>query len=282
MRIEAVISRLPHALRRPFRRVAYLPLDLRDALSGRRDPLVPPWGARAVGEGEFRAVGEEFLRHFRDLAGLEPFDRVLDVGCGIGRMAVPLTGYLDARGAYDGFDVTRADIAWCRRAISRRFPLFRFTHVDVANSEYNPAGRIAPSRFQFPYPDAAFDFVFATSVFTHLLPETAARYLAEIGRVLAPGGRAVFTAFLLNAEAREAIGRGRTWYRFGHALAGAFVEDAAVPERAVAYEESDFLRLLSQAGLSPAPPVRYGFWRARPGPSYQDLVVAGRASGVVK
>ena len=276
MGIEGLVPRLPRALRRSFRRALYLPINLLDALAGRRDPLLPPRGACAVGEGEFRAVGEEFLRHFREIGGLEPGHRVLDVGCGIGRMAVPLTEYLEGKGSYEGFDVSREGVAWCRRAISTRFPHFRFLHVDVANSEYNPGGRVAPGGFRFPYPDASFDFVFATSLFTHLLPDAAARYLAEIGRVLAPGGRAFATAFLMSVEARDAIDRGGTSYRFTFAIPGAFLHDAAAPESAVAYEEAEFLRLLGNAGLSLRGDFHRGTWPGRSGPSFQDIVVADR------
>src|ERR1700694_451969 len=112
MGIDGLLPRLPRALRRSFRRALYLPINLLDALAGRPDPLLPPRGACAVGEGEFRAVGEEFLRHFREIGGLEPGHRVLDVGCGIGRMAVPLTEYLEGRGSYEGFHVSREGGAW--------------------------------------------------------------------------------------------------------------------------------------------------------------------------
>jgi hypothetical protein len=56
--------------------------------TGRSDPLTPPRQlAYYVGKGDFRATGEEFRGHFRDLADLQAEDRVLDIGCGIGRMA---------------------------------------------------------------------------------------------------------------------------------------------------------------------------------------------------
>src|SRR3954452_5628933 len=68
-------------------------LDLRDRVSGRADPLVPPrrlhFGGHA--ESDFAATGDEFLGHFTRLGGLRASDRVLDIGCGIGRMARPLT-----------------------------------------------------------------------------------------------------------------------------------------------------------------------------------------------
>ena len=62
--------------------------DALDALTGRRDRLTPPRRMSGyVGRGDFRATGEEFLGHFRELGGLRAEDRVLEIGCGIGRMA---------------------------------------------------------------------------------------------------------------------------------------------------------------------------------------------------
>jgi SAM-dependent methyltransferase len=163
-------------------------LDLRDTVSRRRDRLTPPRRLDFVGHSDFAATGDEFMAHFVELGGLQPHERVLDVGCGIGRMARPLAGYLSSDGAYEGFDVNPDGIAWCRRRY-RRHPGFGFQVADIFNARYNPAGAHRADEYRFPYEDATFDFVLATSVFTHLLEADAANYLAECARVLAPGGR---------------------------------------------------------------------------------------------
>lgn len=274
---EAFLARLPAAARRPARRVIFLPADIADAVFRRTDPLLPPRGMRAVGRGEFRDVGRTFLRLFREWGGLRPTDRVFDVGCGVGRMAVPLTEFLDERGAYLGFDVVRSDVAWCRRAIASRFPRFEFFHADVANAEYNPRGRIAASDFVFPARDGSVDFAIATSVFTHLLPDAAGRYLRETARVLAPGGRCFLTLFLLDDAARAAMAAYRTSYRFESAIGGAFVQDPAMPEAAVAYDETEFRRMLDSSGLRLSRFHR-GAWAGGEPASYQDVVICGRSS----
>src|SRR5205085_6486747 len=91
-RIGALEAAAPAAMDR--RAAERPPEDAGDEL------LPPPALARSVG-GEFRATGAEFLRYFIELGGLRPTEHVLDVGCGVGRMAVPLTGYLDAGGRYE-------------------------------------------------------------------------------------------------------------------------------------------------------------------------------------
>jgi hypothetical protein len=52
-----------------------------------REGEVAPGYGGLIGEGDFDAVGQELLGYFRELAHLEPTERVLDIGCGLGRMA---------------------------------------------------------------------------------------------------------------------------------------------------------------------------------------------------
>ena len=48
---------------------------------------------------------------------------------------------------------------------------------------------------QLPLADRAFDVIFLYSVFTHMLSPDVERYLSEIARLLAPGGKALFTVY---------------------------------------------------------------------------------------
>ncbi len=91
----------------------------------------------------FRAIGAEFLGHLVRIGGLQPDDRVLDIGCGIGRIAVPLTQYLSATTTYLGLDPAKEGIAWCQRHVTPTYPHFRFQQLDVAHALYNPNGLIA-------------------------------------------------------------------------------------------------------------------------------------------
>jgi SAM-dependent methyltransferase len=224
-----------------------------------------------------RAAGERYLRLFVELGGLQPDDAVLEPGCGTGRMAEPLTGYLSEAGSYDGFDIVADAIEWCERNIAASHPGFSFRHVDVANGSYNPDGRLDSTEFAFPYADESFDFVFLTSVFTHMLPPEVRHYLDEIQRVLRPRGRCFLTFFLLDGHALKAIRAGRAKRRFAPEGDGFRYDVEHRPEAAVAYRDEDARALIQGAGLRLHAPIEHGRWTGRPSRvGSQDVVVVER------
>jgi SAM-dependent methyltransferase len=234
-------------------------LDLGDRALGRADRLVPPRRLRGfTGDSDFLATGDELLALMHERGGLTPSRRVLDVGCGIGRVARTLAAVLDPAqgGAYVGFDPVAEAIAWCGK---RYPPHFRFVHADLRNAMYNPDGAVEPTAYRFPVDDGWATLVVATSVFTHLDAAETEHYLAEVRRALAPGAVAMLTFFLLDDDSRASIEGGRARQAFGGA-------DAVAHERAT---------VMQAAG---AASVHEGRWRGGSGVSYQDLVVA-RAPG---
>lgn len=250
--------------------------DVADLVSGKRDGLTPSRSAiDEIGGSDFSAVGRHLAEIAISLGELRPNLRVLDAGCGYGRVAVPLTTYL-RDGSYAGFDVSRRSIRWCERHITRRFPAFRFTHVDVRNRHYNPSGLVEPEEFVFPFGSASVDVVFASSLFTHLTLGALRRYLAEASRVLVPGGRFVASFFLLNAESSERVRSGRGDPRFTFVGDEMAVQDVRDPEAAVAFSESIVSGDFKAAGLDILT-IHNGSWCERENTlSYQDFVVAAR------
>jgi len=240
---------------------------------------VPPRERCFVGDGDYRSIGAEFLSLFVQLGHLAPTDQVLDVGCGIGRMAVPLTQYLEGDGGcYEGIDVVVDGIDWCRRAITVRYPGFRFRRLDAFHPEYNPGGRPLTELGALPYGSAGFDFAVLTSVITHLHPGDVKFYAAELGRLLRPGGRAFLSLFLLSAESRAALAQGDRRLAFeADDPATVQYSDPAHPLAAVAYDEAELLAWFAAAGLSLFAPVTRGTWSGLTGTSYQDICVLAKA-----
>jgi ubiquinone/menaquinone biosynthesis C-methylase UbiE len=273
---KALTRRLPLRFRVELRRLLLLPKDGADLLFGRRKDLVPlRYSNRFVGDGDFVAVGDEFLKYFVDLGGLRPTHRVLDVGSGIGRMARALTKYLTG-GSYEGIDIVPQGIDWCRRNVSQRYPNFRFQLADIRNLMYNPRGKFEAAEYQFPFGDADFDFTYLTSVFTHMRKREMEHYLLEITRTLRPNGRCLVTYFLLNDESRALIEAGRSSLDFKYPLDGCWTKDEDVPETAVAFDEEYIRKLYHDLGFT-VETVRHGSWCGRQEYlSYQDIIVAWR------
>lgn len=243
-----------------LRRLAYLPLECVDKLSGRVNPLVPPRGLWFIGGGKrYPEINEETLGYLV-AAGLQPSHSVLDMGCGIGFMGARLTSFLGT-GSYHGFDVIRVGIKWATDNITARYPQFQFSHCDIYSKHYNPSGKISPETFTFPYPDQQFDFAFGLSLFTHLLPATAERYLREMARVLKPSGIAWVTLFLLNDESELLIKQGKSTLHLSPA-GNCWLLDQKFPETAVGLPEQDFRKWCAGAGLE-IQQVNYGSWCGR-------------------
>jgi len=201
---------IPAEWRYTARRLWFLPHDIWFSISNKNE-LLPPKGMIFIGSGDFLAQGNRYLKFFTELGGLAPEHHVLDIGCGIGRMAIPLTKYLNEKGSYDGFDIVKKGIDWCNINISSHYKNFSFTCVDLKNDLYKSEGDKA-SHFVFPYADNSFDFIILTSVFTHMMPDEIKQYCAEISRVLKKGGICFATFCVLDEDSEKLMEEDKKFY----------------------------------------------------------------------
>ena len=224
--------------------------------------------------GSYKEIGKEFFEYFTAYTNITPSDKVLDVGCGWGRLALPFTGFLSPEGEYHGFEIIENRVSWAKKNISSRHPNFHFKLVDVKNFIYSDKG-VSATSFKFPYDDSSFDLVFLNSVFTHMLPQDVDHYLSEIRRVLAPGGKCLSTYFLLNKEALGLIENGKSLIDFKFEMNGYMTNDNVNPEEAIAFEEQYILGLYEKHEMSIDTPITYGSWCSRTSfLSFQDIIVS--------
>ena len=277
------LSQIKSALRiRTPQSMRTLVLDLLDmSLKPKQSSeLVPPLKLRhIIGEDDF--THSAYVRQLRVYCGLKPNEKILDAGCGCGRLAISLTSYLNAKGQYYGFDIIKDFIDWLQTRVTPRYPNFHFQHANVWNSSYNPSGKIKASEFKFPYLNESIDVAFLGSVFTHMLPQDLENYLSEISRVLKPGGRCLISYFLLTPQTQSRIDQKLSKMNFMNTGKGFSIIDKSVPESAVAYREEYILGLYEKNRIEVIDPILRGEWAGVPkskNEGWQDIVIARKAS----
>lgn len=134
------------------------------------------WWMNFRSGGELRDVQSRIV----DLAQFQPGDTVLDVGCGTGTLALKAYARVGSMGHVYGIDPGPKQIARAR-AKARRAGLPIDFRVGVIE--------------QLAFADQSFDVVLSTFMM-HILPDDLKRQgLAEITRVLKPGGRLLVVDF---------------------------------------------------------------------------------------
>src|SRR5947209_14729216 len=131
--------------------------------------------------GTFRKLRQRTI----NLACIQPGEQVLDVGCGTGTLAMEVARLVGRAGRVAGVDPGTQQIARARAKAARR-------HVPI---EFQ-IGVIE----QLPFPDSTFDVVLSTLMMHHLPKSLKRQGLAEIARVLKPGGRLVIADFTRKQE----------------------------------------------------------------------------------
>ena len=120
---------------------------------------------------------------------------ILDWGCGCGRVFQYIP--FKQRAHLTGIDIVADNVEWC----AKNFPEARFETVPL----------LPPTKFGA----ATFDLVFAISVLTHLTEESQLAWLAELGRITAPGATVLLsvhgeTAWLLGGTDLARYGEWRS------------------------------------------------------------------------
>lgn len=204
--------------------------------------ILPPTELRRcpdlVGDACYLSSAESMATRLRDRFGCRPETRLLDVGCGPGRLA---TGIIRVFGRmdYTGNDVHRDSILWCKKHIAARHPTFKFHLLPVRNERYNPRGLDLTPGFRFDLPERGFDLIHVYSVFTNMAESDLRIYLMDFRRLLAEDGRVFLTAYAEDGVPPVTVNPERYISR-----------PCSGPLHAVRYERTHLLSLLEGLGYA--------------------------------
>lgn len=140
-----------------------------------------------------------FRERLTELAGLQPGESVLDVGCGTGTLAITAKQRVGSSGTVVGIDASPEMIERAKRKAVKAGVEVRFETAIVE---------------ALPFPDASFDVVFSTLMLHHLPRPVREQCAREMRRVIKPDGRIVAVDFA--TPARERNGLLARFHRHGH------------------------------------------------------------------
>lgn len=248
-----------------------LPLEIVDRLLSKTAPEfggLPPNRFRVrTGVGnrilfnqpQFLSIGQSIWGQLFARGLASGSSRVVEIGSGCGRIAMPIRRNPLFSGTYLGIDVDHEMVEWCQQHLGNE--QFTFSFADMYNQLYNPGGSTEP--YVVPRRDSSQDLVMSFSLYTHLLESDVAHYTREAARVLAPGGRMAMSVFCI--EHVKTMPKFGVRWSFEHEMGRALVENRDHPEAAVAYSSDSLVEICTESGFTRAEVVR---------DHYQSLLIA--------
>jgi SAM-dependent methyltransferase len=273
----------------------YVPLDRAHIRRTKNIRLIPTEDNRKPGKYSYaewaHVIGIFQTLMFIHLDKREE-NRVVDVGCGTGLVGIASEPFLGENGWCIGIDIMKSDIDFCQNHYPS--PPFEFIHLNANNPFYAPSQ--SGKKLRWPLDSSSIDLVTALSVWTHLNEEDALFYIAEVNRILKPGGKAIITLFLLDELYKGGLGlRSKKPGRYHMTSQDEWIFDqpaygsdawfypkwAQIPENAIGITDVGLNRLITAGGLELIEHYQ-GNWKEKPGIFFQDvLIFKKREEGVL-
>jgi ubiquinone/menaquinone biosynthesis C-methylase UbiE len=155
---------------------------------------------RVISFGQDKAIREKLI----ELAAPAPGEKVLDVGCGTGTLAIAIKPRVGA-GEVHGIDASPEMIQVAKEKSAKD------------GSDIDFRGALIEA---IPFPDASFDLVTSSLMLHHLPDNLKAKGFLQIRRVLKPGGRFMAMDFAAHSHSRL----GHLLSIFGHSRGESMVD----------------------------------------------------------
>lgn len=172
---------------------------------------------------------------------------IVEIGCGCGRRSHIMRdyGFYNDRytGKYLAVDIDREAVQWDRRHFDGRF---EFVVSSQTSESYRVNNQEGEEPFRIPAGDGSIDFMFGTSLLTHLLEDDMKEYFREGSRLLKPGRKMMMSCYCVDSLSDVAKQR----FTFRHRKGNSYVQNLRAPESAVAYESAFLVNAAREAGFA--------------------------------
>ncbi len=208
-------------------------------------------------------LGKEQSEKIIQWLSIKPGHKILDVGCGCGRIAIHFLNYLDKQGKYVGIDNNKELLTYCIENISAAKSNFEFRFLDVYNGAYAQDGKLKSNEAAFPSENESVDIVIMCSLFTHMYLDDIDSYLKEVFRVLKKGGLFLSSLNLYNEFTHNQILMNKAHLDMKYNITGdSYSLDIEVPERGFAHQEEKVKELYWKNGFF-IKEIKYGIWSTK-------------------
>lgn len=205
-------------------------------------------------------LGREQAEKVIQYLNIKPEYKILDLGCGGGRIAIHFLNYLSEQGKYIGIDINKDFIGYCSNNITVLKDNFQFKFIDVYNGAYGREGKLKADEVIFPIESESMDVVILWSVFTHMNLADISSYLKEIYRVLKKGGRVIASLNLYNDFISKQIDMNKSQLDIKHAVdENSYTLYPEIPEWGFAHNEDKVKELYWESGFL-IREIKYGIW----------------------
>jgi ubiquinone/menaquinone biosynthesis C-methylase UbiE len=212
----------------------------------------------SIGNDCFLGINRIFLQHLVKECKIDTRVKVLEIGCGIACLSLPIIKHLKL-GKYYGVDADKPCIDWCKRKIT---PFCDATFKVLSEDP-----------LRLPFDDGELDLVYSATLLSAIPDRGVNKYLLEINRVLKKGGSFIFTIFMNHqTNATTALAKNiRTKTRLNKINGLTYLMNGR-NERSLVHQDDYITTCLEKANFETKDTI-FGNWLdTSNNPIYQDIV----------
>lgn len=238
-------------------------------------PEIRNWTGPFDDEDYYINLGKKQSEKIIQWLSIKPNQKILDIGCGCGRIAIHFLNYLNEQGQYIGLDSNKKLLSYCADNISEINRNFQFEFIDAYNGAYSREGKLKCKDIIFPIEDESVDIVIMWSVFTHMYLEDIDAYLKEIYRVLKKGGLFISSFNLYNKFISNQIKMKKAYLDIKYRInEDSYSLDKETPENGFAHNEEMVKELYWRNELL-IREIKYGIWSLKElAGEFHDCIIA--------